>query len=163
MTILRDSFLYIADTSGFSHETNHFLVGSSVTNASADVRGYHNDLILSRNPVVPQSFHGPSTHAVRGVRSSYSQRSSPTFRASSSNVHVGHVTPSDEGLQLVAESYSSRQPRPLSTIAWRNSDRNGRSRISYDRYRSLSNEAGLHDRFPHEVYSLSKMILFLVL
>ena len=57
---------------------------------------------------------------------------------------------SDDGLPMVAESYSSRLPRPLSTIGRRNGDRNGRSRISSERYRSLA-ESGLHDRFSSEV------------
>lgn len=52
---------------------------------------------------------------------------------------------------MVAESYSSRHPRPLTTVGWRNSDRNGRSRISSERYRSLADEAGLHARFSSEV------------
>lgn len=61
------------------------------------------------------------------------------------------MTPSDDGLPMVAESYSSRHPRPLTAIGWRNGDRNGRSRISSERYRSLVDEAGLHDRFSSEV------------
>ncbi|KAK9289834.1 hypothetical protein L1049_007994 [Liquidambar formosana] len=135
----------VSDTSGSSHETNHFLVGSSSTNACMETGGYNHDFISSRNPG-PQNFHGSSAQFVRGVRSSYSQRSTPSFRASSSSLRMGHVGSSDEGLQLVAESYSSRHPRPLSTIGWRNSDRNGRSRISNERYPSLSDEAGLRDR-----------------
>ncbi len=91
---------------------------------------------------------------MRGVRSSYTQRSNPTFRASTSSLRVGHVAPSDEGMPLVAEGYSSRHPRPLSSIGWRNGDRNGRSRISTERYRSVPDEAGLHDRFSSEVSAL---------
>ncbi|XP_002519554.2 E3 ubiquitin-protein ligase MBR1 [Ricinus communis] len=143
--------MLVSDASGYnSHDTNHFLVGSSITNAAVDIRGYPHDFISSRNPVVPQSFHSPSAHSIRGIRSSSSQRPSPAFRASSSTLRLGHVAPSDDGMQLVAET--SRQPRLSSAIAWRNSDRNGRSRVSYDRYRSVSNEPGLHDRFASEGY-----------
>ncbi|XP_043814944.1 uncharacterized protein LOC122724360 isoform X2 [Manihot esculenta] len=142
--------MLVSDANGYTHETNHFLVGSSIPNASADVRGYHHDFISSRNPVVPQSFHSASAHSARGIRSSYSQRPSPTFRASSSSLRLGHMAPSDDGMPLVAENFSSRQPRLLSTAAWRNSDRNGRSRNSYERYRSLPNEPSLHDRFSSE-------------
>ncbi|KAG8648525.1 hypothetical protein MANES_08G004902v8 [Manihot esculenta] len=142
--------MLVSDANGYTHETNHFLVGSSIPNASADVRGYHHDFISSRNPVVPQSFHSASAHSARGIRSSYSQRPSPTFRASSSSLPLGHMAPSDDGMPLVAENFSSRQPRLLSTAAWRNSDRNGRSRNSYERYRSLPNEPSLHDRFSSE-------------
>ncbi|KAK4583300.1 hypothetical protein RGQ29_026191 [Quercus rubra] len=143
----------VSDTGSFNHDTNHFLVGSSAGNSSADIGGYHHDFVTSRNPV-PQSFHANSTQSVRGVRSSFTQRSNPAFRASTSSLRVGHVAPSDEGMQLAAENYSSRHPRPLSTIGWRNGDRNGRSRISAERYRSLPDEAGLHDRFTSEGFMI---------
>ncbi|KAJ8899885.1 hypothetical protein K2173_019588 [Erythroxylum novogranatense] len=138
-----------SDTGGFSHETNHFPAGNSAINASVDVRGYQHDFISRRNSV-SQSPHVTSTHSERGIRSSHSQRPSPNFRASSSSLRLGHIVPSDDNLQLVAESYSSRQPRQLSTPAWRSGDRNGRSRISHERYRSLSSEACLHERFSSE-------------
>ncbi|KAI7998306.1 E3 ubiquitin-protein ligase MBR2 [Camellia lanceoleosa] len=112
----------LPDANVFSHETNHFIIGSSNTSAAVEIGGYHNDMISSRTPI-PQNLQGTSNHSVRT---------------------------SDEGLQLVAESYSSRHPRPLSTIGWRNSDRSGRTRISSDRYRSLSDEAGLRGRLAPE-------------
>ncbi|KDP29098.1 hypothetical protein JCGZ_16487 [Jatropha curcas] len=142
--------MLVSDSSGYGQETNHFLVGSSIPNASVDVRAYHHDFVSSRNPVVAHSFHTPTAHSTRGIRSSYSQRPSPTFRASSSSMRLGHVAPSDDGMPLVAENFSSRQSRLLSSLAWRNGDRNGRSRISYERHRSVSNEPGLHDRFSSE-------------
>ncbi|XWS66904.1 hypothetical protein CRYUN_Cryun05aG0241000 [Craigia yunnanensis] len=143
-----------SDSSVFNHETNHFPGGSSATNASVEVGGLQHDFISGRNPVLPQSFHGNSAQSVRGVRTNYSQRSSPTFRASSSSVRLGHVAPSDEGMQVVAESYSSRHPRPLSAITLRNNERNGRSRISNDRYRSLADYAAFHDRFSSEGFMI---------
>ncbi|KAJ7972423.1 RING finger protein [Quillaja saponaria] len=138
----------MSDTGGFSPETGHFLVGSSASNASVDIGGYHHEFYTSRNPSVPQSFPGNSTQSVRGVRSNYSQRSTPAFRASSS-LHLGHGTP-DDGLRMVAESYSSRHTRPLATTGWHNTDRNGRSRISSDRFRSLADEPSLHEQFSSE-------------
>lgn len=143
----------VSDTSCFNHETNQFLLGSSASNPSAEIVGYHHDFVTSRNPVAP-NFHANSTQSMRGVRSSFTQRSTSTFRASSSNLRLGHAEPSDEGLHLVAESYSSRHPRPLSTIGWRNGDRHGRSRISSERYRSLPGDAGLHDRFSSEGFMI---------
>ncbi|XP_044487187.1 probable E3 ubiquitin-protein ligase ZFP1 [Mangifera indica] len=140
----------VSDPSVYNHETNHSLVGSSVANASVESGAFNHDFILGRN-LVAQSFHGNSTQSVRGVRSSYShQRSAPTFRASSSAMRVGHVGSSDEGMLLVAESYSSGRPRPLSSSAWRPSDRSGRPRILHDRYRSLAEEPSLHERFSSE-------------
>lgn len=107
--------------------------------------------MLGRNPAVPPGFHNTSIQPVRGVRSSYSQRSSPAFRAPSSNARVGHVGSADEGLHLIAETYSSRPSRPLPNIACRHGDRSGRLRISNDRYRTSADEPSLHDRFPSDV------------
>lgn len=122
-----------------------------MVNASAEAGVYHHDFIPTRSAAVPPSYPGALPHTVRGVRSNYSQRSSPTFRASSSSMRFGPVTHPDEGLQLVSESYP-RHPRPVATVGWRNSDRNGRSRMSNDRYR-VSEETSLHDRFSSEVCS----------
>ncbi|XP_061345717.1 probable E3 ubiquitin-protein ligase HIP1 [Gastrolobium bilobum] len=145
----------LPDTSAFGLETSHFLVGSgaSASNASVDGGGFHHEFGTSRNPTAPQSFNNNLTQTARGIRSNYSQRSTPTFKASSS-LRLGHMIPSDDGLPMVAESYSSRHPRPMTTVGWRNSDRNGRSRISSERYRSLAVEAGLHDRFSSEGFMI---------
>ncbi|PQQ21071.1 uncharacterized protein Pyn_20982 [Prunus yedoensis var. nudiflora] len=140
------------DASGFSHDPNHFLVGSSVGNASVETGLYHHDFMSSRATAVPQSYPGVLPQSVRGVRSSYSQRSAPTFRASSSNLRVGHAPHSEEGLQLASESYP-RHPRPVATVGWRNSDRSGRSRMSNDRFR-VSEETGLQDRFSSEGFMI---------
>nr|CAA70734.1 RING-finger protein [Lotus japonicus]CAA85321.1 protein containing C-terminal RING-finger [Lotus japonicus] len=144
----------LPDAGAYGLESSHFLAGSGATasNASVDVGSFHHEFGTSRNPTGPQSFHN-LTQTARGIRSNYSQRSAPTFRASSST-HLGHVTPLDDGLPMVAESYSSRHQRPLSSIGWRNSDRNGRARISSERYRSLANEAGLHGRISPEVFMI---------
>ncbi|XP_022745457.1 probable E3 ubiquitin-protein ligase ZFP1 isoform X2 [Durio zibethinus] len=149
-----------SDSSVFNHETNHSLGSSSATNASVEVGGLQHDFISGRNPVLPQSFHGNSAQSVRGVRTNYSQRSSPTFRASSSRVRFGHAASSDGGMQVVAESYSSRQHQPLSAITWRNNERNGRSRISNDRYLSLADDAVLHDRFSSEGFMIADRSAF---
>ncbi|KAF7818599.1 putative E3 ubiquitin-protein ligase RHG1A isoform X1 [Senna tora] len=143
----------LSESSGYSHEPSHLLVGSGASNVSIDVGGYHHEYNTSINPTVPQSFHGNLTHTARGVRSNYSQRPAPTptFRTSSS-LRLGHMVPSDDGLQMVAEGFSSRHPRPLTAVNWRNSDRNGRSRIYSERYRSLADEASLHDRFSSQVF-----------
>ncbi|XP_022640345.1 probable E3 ubiquitin-protein ligase RHG1A isoform X1 [Vigna radiata var. radiata] len=143
-----------SDANAFNHEANHFLAGNGSSNAPVDVGGFHNEFGTSRNPTAPQSFHSncPAQPA-RGVRSNYSQRSTPTFRASSS-LRLGRMAPSDDGLHMVAESYSSRHPRPLTTIGWHSNDRNGRSRIHSDRYRALADEVGLNDQFSFEGFMI---------
>ncbi|XVF76473.1 hypothetical protein PTKIN_Ptkin13bG0269200 [Pterospermum kingtungense] len=143
-----------SDSSIFNHETNHFLGGSSATNASVEVGGLQHDFILGRNQVLPQSFHGNSAQSVRGVRTNYSQRSSPAFRPASSSARLGHASPSDAGMQVGAESYSSRHPRPLSTVAWHNNEQNGRSRVFNDRYRALADNAAFHDRLSSEGFMI---------
>ncbi|MBA0830326.1 hypothetical protein Goarm_014866 [Gossypium armourianum] len=139
-----------ADSNVFNHETNRFLGGSSATNASVEVGGLQHNFISGRNPVLPQGFHGNSAQSVRGARTNYFQRSSPNFRASSSSVHMGHAASHEEGMQVVSESYSTRHPRPLSAVTWRNNERSGRSRISNDRYQSLADDAAFHGRFSSE-------------
>ncbi|XAR69059.1 hypothetical protein NMG60_11000517 [Bertholletia excelsa] len=142
--------ILLPDANVFNPEANHFITGSSNTNAPTEMGEFHNDFMSSRTPV-PQNLQGTSNQSVRGVRSSYTQRSAPTFRgASSSNLRLGHTVASDDGLQLVAESYSSRHPRRLSTVGWRNSERSGRARGSSDRYQSLSEEASFRDRLSSE-------------
>ncbi|XVE96730.1 hypothetical protein REPUB_Repub02eG0248000 [Reevesia pubescens] len=148
------------DSSVCNHETNNFLGGSSATNVSVEGGGLQHDFIPGRFPVLPQSFHGNSAQSVRGVRTNYSQRSNPIFRDSSSSVHLGHATPSDEGMQVAAESHSSRHPRPLSAITWRTNERNGRSRISNDRYRSLADDAAFHNRFSSEGFMVADRSAF---
>lgn len=145
----------LSESSGYNREPSRMLVGNGVGNSSVDAGSYHHEYNTSINPTVSQSFHSNLTHAARGVRSNYSQRSTPTptptptFRASSSSC-VGQMVPSEGGLHMGAEGFMSRHPRPLTAISWRNSDRNGRSRISSERYRSLVDEAILHDRFSSE-------------
>ncbi|XP_020240153.1 probable E3 ubiquitin-protein ligase ZFP1 [Cajanus cajan] len=142
-----------SDANAFNHEASHFPIGSGSSNAPIDVGGFHNEFGTSRIPTAPQSFQNNPTQTARGVRSNYSQRSTPTFRASS-GLRLGRVAPSDDGLHMVAESYPSRHPRPLTTIGWQNNDRNGRSRIPNDRYRSLADEVGLSDRFNSEGFMI---------
>ncbi|KAI5665313.1 hypothetical protein M9H77_24636 [Catharanthus roseus] len=138
-----------ANANIFGHETNHFNVVSGNPSASMDMGGYFNDFSSNRNPV-PQNLHAVSGQYARGVRSSYTQRPMPSFRASSSNLRMGNTTPSDEGLQAVAENYTSRHHRQLPPITLCNGDRNGRSRIPTDRYRTLSDDTGFRDRLTPE-------------
>lgn len=127
------------------HESSRFFPGSSITNASGEMAGFHHEHISSRNVVVPQSLHPTPS---RGVRSSYTHRSGNSSRVSLGSLRIGHVPPLDEGLQLVGESHSSRHPRPF--LGWRNGDRSGRSRLSSESHRLLTEDAGNHDRLTPE-------------
>ncbi|XP_071908224.1 uncharacterized protein [Coffea arabica] len=149
-----------SDTNFICHEINQFGALNGNPGASLEIGGYVNDFSSNRNPA-PQALHGTSSQYSRGVRSSYSHRPMPTFRASSSNMQVASTAPCDEGLQLVSESYASRHPRPFSTIGIRNGDRNGRSRIPSDRYRSFSDHAGFHERpTPEGLMSMDRSAIY---
>ncbi|OWM69731.1 hypothetical protein CDL15_Pgr025580 [Punica granatum] len=138
--------ILLPDPRGFSHESNHFSGGSNPSNAPPDARGY--DFMTSRNPVVPQFYHVSSSQSLRGPRNSYSHRSTPAFRPSNS-MRLGNASLSEERIQSIADNYS-RHSRTLSATGWRHSDRNRRSRITNERYRSFPDEAGVHDRVGYE-------------
>ncbi|KAK4432439.1 E3 ubiquitin-protein ligase MBR1 [Sesamum alatum] len=125
------------------------LVAGHGVNCDAESGGYSNNAISNGN-VVPQIADNNLNQPVRGVRSGYCQTSVPSFGASSSNFHSGQVAASDEGLQMSAESYLSRHPRVFSTTRLRNGERNGRTAILRDRYRSFTEEASLRDRLTSE-------------
>lgn len=76
-------------------------------------------------------------------------------------MHIGHAASYEEGMQVVSESYSTRHPRPLSAITWRNNERSGRSRISNDRYQSLADDAVFHGRFSSEVFTAYEGFMYL--
>ncbi|KNA15708.1 hypothetical protein SOVF_095670 isoform A [Spinacia oleracea] len=134
-------------SSNLGHESNHFFAGSSIANTSGEMAGYHHEHIASRNSL-SQSLHPTPSHT-RGVRS-YSHRSTPNRTVSMGNIRMSHVAPSDESLQLLGETHSTRHPRSFGPVGWRNGDRNGRSRLSSERYRLLSEDAGIHDHLTPE-------------
>ncbi|CAI9780164.1 unnamed protein product [Fraxinus pennsylvanica] len=140
---------FASGSSFLSHDPNSQNAVNSHPAASLEIGGYHNDVASNRN-TVPQNVQSNMGQSARGVRSSCSQRSAPTFRAGSSNLRPGHVAVSDEGPQMVAESYHMRQPRAFSTIRLRNIDRNGRTLMSSDRHRSFTGEASLQDQLTPE-------------
>lgn len=135
----------MADTSALNCERSPFLVGSGTSN--------HHDFGTGINPIAPQSSHNSVTQTARGGRINFAQRYDIPSRHPSS-LPSYYEALSGDGLQTVADNYSLRHPRPLtrlSTIGWRNSDRNGRSRISSDRYRPYGDVSGLQGRFSSEV------------
>uniref|UniRef100_M0ZNG5 RING-type E3 ubiquitin transferase n=1 Tax=Solanum tuberosum TaxID=4113 RepID=M0ZNG5_SOLTU len=139
---------FAPDASFFCYDMNHYDMVTGNISTSLEMGNYHNDFTSNRSSL-PQHLPG-SLPSSRGVRSSYSQRSSPTFRTSSSYMRHGHVGTSDDGSQLFTEGYASRHSRPLSTLGLRSSDRNGRTRVSSDRYRSLAGEAGFREQLASE-------------
>nr|XP_043612239.1 E3 ubiquitin-protein ligase MBR1-like [Erigeron canadensis] len=138
-----------------SHSMDVFPSGSmrewSPTHISSSINGqelnpFHVEgSSSSQNGLITRSNHvqGTQLQSIRGTRSNYVQRSAPTFRASSSTLQLGH---SDEGLRLAPESHSSRLSRPLPTITWCSSDRNARTRMSIERYRSFYEVANFRDQ-----------------
>ncbi|CAA2997421.1 probable E3 ubiquitin- ligase HIP1 isoform X1 [Olea europaea subsp. europaea] len=142
----------MAFTSGshcLSHEPNSQNAVNGNPGASLEIVRCHNDVASNRN-TLPQNVQSNMGQSVRGVRSSYSQRSAPTFRAGSSNLRHGHVAVSDEGPLMVSESYHMRHPQAFSTVRLRNIDRNGRTLMSSERQRSFTGEASLQDQLTPE-------------
>ncbi|KAL2250610.1 UNVERIFIED_CONTAM: putative E3 ubiquitin-protein ligase HIP1 [Sesamum indicum] len=145
------------DSSFFGHDQNSLNTLNSHPNSSLENGGYNND-VTSRNHVPPNA-NNHLNQPIRGVRSGYSQRSAPTFRASSSNFRPGHIAASDGGQQMVAESYPSRHPRAASNLRLRHVDRHGRTFVSTERHRSFAEDASFRDRLtPEELLALGERI-----
>lgn len=146
--------LQVSDSNGFNYDTNHFLGGGNVANVPLDDWEFNHEFVSGRNPAITQSIQNNAAQSVRGTRSNYSRRPSPTTRASSSSVRLGHAAPANEGMQLAVESFSSRHHLPLSAATWRNSERHGRPRMTSDRYRSLHGDPAFNERFSSEGFMI---------
>ncbi|KAI8563834.1 hypothetical protein RHMOL_Rhmol03G0140000 [Rhododendron molle] len=132
---------------GLSHERDQFLTRGSGTETGV----CHHDSASSRNLVPPlQYLHAPPVWGAREGRGSHSQRAIPSYRAALSYPRFGYEAASTEnGLQSISETHSSRYSRP-STGGWQNSYRNGRSRIDIERFQSVSSIVDTHDRIGSE-------------
>ncbi|KAK9755653.1 hypothetical protein RND81_01G041200 [Saponaria officinalis] len=136
-------------SNNLGHESNHLFAGSSMTHGSGELAAYHQEHSSGRNSVAPPSMHTIPSHT-RGVRSSFTHRSSPSSRVLMGNVPVGHMVPPNESLQLVGESHSSRHLRPFGSSGWRNGDRNVRPRLSSERYGLFPENTSANDRLTPE-------------
>ncbi|XP_059628286.1 probable E3 ubiquitin-protein ligase ZFP1 [Cornus florida] len=137
-----------ADTNGLNNVSNQFLVRGS----AAETGGYHPEFVSIGNPVSSSQYpHGPSIQAAREGCANNSQRATPSYRAGPSYPRLGREAASSEnGRQLLSETYSSRHLRPSSAGGWRNSYRNGRSRIATERFQSISSVMDAHNRMGSE-------------
>ena len=118
-----------------------------------DTRRYNNDSILSRNPVAPpRHLHGFHAQASREGQNSYSRRALSTRRADINSSHFRQEAAAVEnGQHFLSETHNSRYPRPPSSGGWHSNHREGRSRISIERFQSLSNVVDARDRIGSEV------------
>ncbi|KAL6507933.1 hypothetical protein OROGR_024128 [Orobanche gracilis] len=139
--------IFGSGSSFFSPDANSLNTMNSHHN-SFDIESYPNDVTFSRNHV-PQNVSNHLNQSVRGVRSGYDQRSTPTSGASSINFWTGHVAASDE-VHHIAESYPSRHPQAFSNLRLRNTDRHVRTCISSDRYRYFTEGASFRDPLTSE-------------
>lgn len=106
----------------------------------------------SNNASIPQNNYGYLNQSRREVQSSYDQRPALAFRASSSSFYPGQVPASGEGPVVAAEGFPSRHSQAFSTIGFRYSERNVRTGILNDRYRSFAEESSVPDRVAPEVW-----------
>ncbi|PSR98903.1 E3 ubiquitin-protein ligase RHG1A [Actinidia chinensis var. chinensis] len=130
-------------TNGLSHESNQLLVGGNGTG----IAGSHS----SRNLVSSlQYLLTPPIWGAREGHGIHSQRDIPTYRAGLSNSQLGHEANSTEnGLQSLSETYSSRYSRP-SARGWCNSHRSGRPRMAVERFQLISSVVDGRDRIGSE-------------
>ncbi|XP_057779101.1 probable E3 ubiquitin-protein ligase ZFP1 isoform X2 [Salvia miltiorrhiza] len=129
---------HTADSAFFNHDPSYLNTLNNHSNGSLETGGLTND-VSNRNHI-PQNVGSNLNQSVRGSRSGYGQRSSPTFRASSSNFCPGYAATSDQVHQMVAKGCPSRHPRPSSSLRFRNVDRIERSYVSSERYRASTEE-----------------------
>ncbi|KAL9235874.1 hypothetical protein vseg_010606 [Gypsophila vaccaria] len=132
-----------------SHESNHFFARSTGAHPTGELTGYHQERISGRSSLVPPGMHTVPSHT-RGVRSSYTHGSSPSSRFSMGNMHLGHMVPPNEGLQLSGENHYSRHSSPFGPYGWCNEDRSGRSMLSFESYHMTSEDASTHGRLTPE-------------
>jgi E3 ubiquitin-protein ligase Arkadia len=118
-----------------------------------DIRRYNHDSILSRNPIAPpRHLHGFHAQASMEGQNSYSRRAIHTRRADINSSHLRQEAAAVEnGQHFLSETHSSRHSRPLLSGGWHSNHREGRSRISIERFQSLSNVVDVRDRMGSEV------------
>ncbi|KAL6585385.1 hypothetical protein OROMI_002029 [Orobanche minor] len=117
----------------FNQDPNTLSALNHHSNGSVVSGNYSNNATTDRN-TGPQNANCNVNQSTRGIQYGYDQRAAPTFKASSSNFHAGQVSASNEGLQMTAESYSSRYRQAVSNIRLLHAARNGRAGISSDRF-----------------------------
>lgn len=126
----------------------HYPVGSP-----ADFGWHHHASTLSRNPGAPQHYlPGFHAQAAREGQNSYSQRAIPARWTDIRSSHSGQETATlENGQHFLSETHPPRYSRPLSIGGWHSNHREGRPRISTDRFQSLSNMVDARDRMGSEV------------
>ncbi|XP_051132298.1 probable E3 ubiquitin-protein ligase ZFP1 [Andrographis paniculata] len=134
-----------SDPSFLNRDPSSLNVPNTHPNSSLEIGGYNND--ATRGPGTVNNHVNPP---FRGMQSGYSQRSAPTFQSSSSAFRPGHVAPSDDGQQVVSESYHSRHPRIHPNLRLHNVERSTRTFPRSDRYRYYNEEENIRDRWTPE-------------
>ncbi|XAR52379.1 hypothetical protein NMG60_11020420 [Bertholletia excelsa] len=134
-------------SNGLNHENNQFLVREN----SLQAGGCPTDSVPNRNLVSSSQYlHALPIRRAREGRGNHSQRLVTPYRTGPSYQPFRHDAASAEnGLHLPSETYSSRYSRP-SFGGWHNTYRNGRSRITTERFQSLSGVVDTSYRIGYE-------------
>lgn len=148
--LLRYFHFNISDSGFFSQDPSYLITLNNHPNSSLEIGACNND--VSNRIHIAENVSNNLNRSVRGVQGSYGQRSTSTFRASSTNFCTGYIAASDEGQQMVAKSYPSRHPRPSPNLRLRNVDRIGRNHVSSERYRASTEEASFCARLTTEFF-----------
>lgn len=142
----------VPENNGMSREMNQFLVGGS----TIDTGHFHRDSVPTRNLVSPpQYLHGIHAQTLRDGHGNWSQRATSSFRPCPSFSRLGHeAARSENGLQFLSETCPSRFLSPSSDRGRHNNHRDRASRITIDRYESLSNTGDAHNRMQTEARTM---------
>ncbi|KAI4318887.1 hypothetical protein MLD38_032544 [Melastoma candidum] len=116
--------------------------------SSAPFEAVSSDVSSGRNSASRHRFHGPSSQPLRQSRSNCSQRSSRDFRHPLSAMHSGSMGVSEARLHSGPDGYQ-RHRRPVLGIGWHHGDRNRRSRVCHERYRSFHDQEDGHHHHHH--------------
>lgn len=140
----------VADTSGFSHVTNQFSVGSSSSSISQEISGYNHDQPSRRTPIVPPQTHNlPHIQGVRG-RSNLAQRTFLAYETASTHPHREYVPATENTMHSMSDNHS-RHIR--SAVGWRRPDRSERLGLPHPRLHSATGGVDAHARFVEVCFS----------
>ncbi|KAI3854787.1 hypothetical protein MKX03_022922 [Papaver bracteatum] len=148
-----------SDTSGFSHVTNQFSVGSSSSSGSQEICRYNHDQPFRRTPIVPPQTHIlPHIQGVRG-RSNLAQRTFHAYETASTHPHRGYVPATENAMHSMSDNHS-RHLRSLSAVGWRRPDRSERLGLPHPRLHSATGGIDAHARFVEGISMLERSVMY---
>ncbi|KAK6929210.1 Zinc finger, RING-type [Dillenia turbinata] len=135
---------FAPDTNAFRNDACHFLFGSN----TADIFMNRHASTSSSNAISTSNYIHGQPEAGREIQTNYIQGTFPSYRAGPINSSLGHESAiSQNGFQLLSESYPPRHTRSSYAGGWHNCHINGWSRVAAGRTPAISNGIDSHERF----------------